>query len=269
MTGYRYAIMRFVPDASRQEFMNVGVVVTSDNADPIVRVLPAAESHSRAKCLGYAGDLKFLQAIERNVHSWGSAAQANLSEASHEWGGTIRFSDLHGALHDDPADLCNELFDRYVALPTSSRRSSSERDRHFARRVVRDSLRARLPGESVKATPLVPGKVEQHRFDVGIQNGQLLHAVAALSFDIKTERLLAAEVDACAWAIADVRDADGTLPISVITVGNSQRKLLARAESVYDQLGAKVVSEAQIHDWAVGLGAEVGPKLRQSRTPAT
>lgn len=268
MTGFRYSVVRFMPDPTRQEFMNVGVVVAQDSHGPLVRLASAAESISRAKCLGYSGGFDFLDAIKSDVLGWGTNATSALAMASHEWGGTVRFSEVRGVLHDDPAALCDDLYQRYVESPsTRALRSPHVRDRNFARRMVRDSLRSYLPKDVVKASTAVAGRVESHKFDAAVQNGSLLHAVSALSFEIKTERLLAAEVDACAWGISDVRDAQPNLPITVVTLGRTQRKLLARAEAIYTSLGARVVGETNLDQWALGIEAQVRPHLRQTASP--
>lgn len=262
MTGFRYAVLRYMPDATRQEFVNVGIVVTPEDAPPVVKMMTSSQSN-RIKCLGHSGDMTFLLAVQRDLKGWGPAAYDTLAEASREWGGTVRVSEVHGALHESPNRLCDELYDRYVGSSVKAPRDSV-RDRNTAKRLVRESLRAVLPKESVKPNPRLDGSVEQHRFDVGVINGSLLHVISALSFDIKTDRLLAAEVDACAWAIADVRTVAPSLPISVVTLGDSQQKLLSRAESVYQSLGAQVVPEEQMGPWARGIEAELSDKILQT-----
>lgn len=263
MKGYRYAVMRFMPDAERQETVNVGIVVAPEGARPIVKVIGQGDGR-RLSALGYHGSTAFLGELQKDILRWGWGASSSLERAQKEWGGTVRFSELRGALHTDPGALCDELYARYVGGPNATPFAGVRRDRNMAKRVARDGLRRRLPPEVVSTNQAVPGKVESHRFDLGIRNGHLLHVVAALSFDIQTTRLLTAEVDACAWAISDVREVDRTIPISVVTIGGTQRKLLDRTRSICNSLGAKMVPEAGVPAWAKDVERELGPALKQA-----
>lgn len=264
MTTYRYAVVRLVPDELRQEFVNVGVVVAPLSGPAVTQFARSSESR-RLKALGYEGDFEMLHSVERDILAWGDEASEYLSEASLSWGGALRFSEVSAARHETPTALLRELYSRYVER-SSDGSSAPTRDRRYARRVVRGALRAVLPAEAVTNSPVIPGSVETHKFDAGVKNGKLLHAVTTMSFDIKTERVLAGEVDAGAWSIADVRAQNPKLPISVVTIGQSQRKLLHRARDIYSQLGAAVIAEKDVKDWAEDVRKEVHPHLVQAST---
>lgn len=262
-TTYRYAVVRLVPDEIRQEFVNVGVVIAPMHGHAYAQFAPKSEAR-RLTSLGYEGDFETLLSVERDILAWGDRAAMYLEEASQSWAGTLRFSELGAARHETPRDLLAELYARYVERTGSPHASPASRDRREARKIVRDALRAVLPAEAVQKRPIVPGTVETHKFDAGVKNGKLLHAVTTLSFDIKTERVLAGEVDAGAWSIADVRDGNPSLPISVVTIGRSQAKQLNRAKDIYAKLGATIVKEDELGDWAKEVSDEVRPHLAQS-----
>jgi hypothetical protein len=83
-----------------------------------------------------------------------------------------------------------------------------------------------------------------------------------MSFDAPTQAdALQTEIDVCAWAITDVRTADVTLPISVVTIGSGSR--LDRA-AMYEALGARLIREPHIEEWARGVASEVGPLLTRT-----
>jgi hypothetical protein len=77
-------------------------------------------------------------------------------------------TELRAALHDNPRKLCEELYNRYIANPRTRRRAAY-RDRGIARRTVTKALRARLPREAVEPHVKVPGRYEEHKFDLGLR----------------------------------------------------------------------------------------------------
>jgi hypothetical protein len=258
MTAYQFAVLQYMPDAIRQETINVGVAVAIPGAACAeVRVLKQPDA-ARLKWLGVKDDIEFLRQIagdlrEPAVPTGGTAADA-LVLAHTDWGGTIRVSELRAALHDDARELCDELYQRYVANPRTRRRSEY-RDRGTARRQVRKALRERLPKESVQPAVQVNGRFEEHKFDLGVGNGQLLHAIATFSFDLQDSAALQTEVDACAWAISDVRTVTH-LPITVVTIGGTTQQL-DRTQAMYETLGARLIREANIDRWARGMASEL------------
>lgn len=121
----------------------------------------------------------------------------------------------------------------------------------------------RLPKERVQRKPRIKGRFEAHRFDFGLGNGRILHLVSTFSFEVpnRDKDTLQTEVDACAWAINDVRAVEvgiSITPITVVTIGESQRSLLDDAESMYESLGARLVREPYIDDWARAVASEIG-----------
>ncbi len=262
MTAYQYAVLQYVPDPVRQESVNVGVVVAipgSGSAE--VRVLKRPDA-ARLKWLGFKDDVNFLHDVAEDLSQPrvppGATAADVLASAHTEWGGTIQVTELRAALHDDPHDLCEELYSRYVANPRTHRRAAY-RDRGTARRKVTKALRERLPKEAVAPRVKVQGRYEEHKFDLGLRNGNLLHAIAAFSFEAPDREALQTEVDATAWAISDVHTAAPYLPITVVTIGSGIR--VDRAEQMYRGLGARLIREPHIEEWARGLASELEPVL--------
>lgn len=264
MTAFQYAVLQYMPDPARQECVNVGVVVDipgSDSAE--VRMLKRADA-ARLKWLGVKDEIKFLDDLAEDlshprVPQGGSVADA-LDRAHTDWGGTIRVTALRAALHEEAHDLCEELYARYVANPRA-RRHPTYRDRRTARRKVTAALRGRLPREAVQPRVSVPGRFEEHKFDLGLRNESLLHAISAFSFESPDREAQQTEVDACAWAISDIRQVSAHLPITIVTIGSGMR--VDRAEQMYQGLGARLIREPNIEEWARGLASELEPLLGQ------
>jgi len=264
MTAFQYAVLKYVPDPARQECLNVGVVVAiPGEATAEVRTLRKTEAN-RLKWLGVKDDIRFLDDLADDlthprVPAGGTAADA-LRRAHTEWGGTIRVSELRAALHDDVEDLCEELYVQYVANPRT-RKPVTYRDRAAARRTVAAALREGLPKEAVQTRVTVPGRYAPRKFDLGIGNGTLLHAIATFSFEASND-VLQTEMDACAWAIRDVHKMTPGLPVTVVTIGTGRRT--DAAEQAYQDVGARLIREPHIEEWARGVTSELEPVLRHT-----
>jgi Protein of unknown function (DUF3037) len=263
MTAYQFAVLQYVPDPVRQESVNVGVIVAAPGASTAeVRILKTQDT-ARLKWLGFKDDVGFLHDVAddlaRPTVANGVTISDVLTTAHQQWAGTIRVTELRAALHDDPRDLCEELYGRYVANPRTRRRPAY-RDRRAARRKVTTALRGQLPREAVKPQVKVPGHYEAHPFDLGLYNGHLLHAIAAFSFEAPDRETLQTEVAACAWAITDVRAHSPYLPITVVTIGSGSR--VDHAERMYGGLGARLIREGHIDEWARGVASELEPVLK-------
>jgi hypothetical protein len=265
--AYQFALLLYMPDAIRQEQLNVGVAVAlPDSPHAIVRTMRKSEA-ARLKWLGFKDDLSFLSDVREDLSEVRGRTSVDALRAAHQsWGGTIRVSDLRGALHSDPKMLCDELYVRYVANPRT-KAEPGYRDRGVAKRRVSMILKRNLRSDAVRPKVAVPGLYDTHRFDYGLQNGQVLGAITVLSFDAADRRKeLQTEIDACAWAISDVRQSEerGDLDITVVTIG-PESEPLARAEKIYNHLRVPLIRESEIDSWA-GKVADKYPTLRPVAT---
>lgn len=258
MTAFQYAVLQFVPDPARLESINVGVIVADPaSGTPAVRTLKKADA-ARLKWLGASDDIGFLTDIADDLsqpRDGAAATIALLTAARQQWNSTLRVSELRAALHEDAEELCEELYNRYVANPRT-KRHAAYRDRGAVRRRVTNAFRVLLPKEAVRPQVKVRGNLDTYKFDVGLGNGHLLHAVTTLSFEAPRENLQT-DVDASAWAIQDVHAAEPKLPVTVVTFGSSGR--LEAAERIYRQVGARLVYEAQIDEWVRGTASQLQP----------
>ena len=90
-------------------------------------------------------------------------------------------------------------------------------------------------------------------------------ALAALSFELPDVALLKKSLDATAWGVADVLEHNPDLPIGVVALppvqgGDAYRKALdafERARKIFDGLGAKLLGEGELEQWAIPLTSRV------------
>jgi hypothetical protein len=102
--------------------------------------------------------------------------------------------------------------------------------------------------EVVERDVTLRGRLEEHQFDYRIANGAARELIRALAVETEDRDASNKEVDALAWAIDDVRQAGEDVPIDVVGVGNE--RILERAQRIYDGLGAALVREDEIDEWA-------------------
>jgi hypothetical protein len=270
----KFSIVRYVPDPTRGEQLNVGVVVTCKSPPFFGSRFLRAQQTGRLRSLGSDKDFDFLKdlaaefrasrVIPERVPLRGLAGPwtlDSLERAATNWANTIQFSEPRAAIHKSPGVLLDDLYKRYVT--TLRRRSQVEHGRRWIKGKVSRTLRHavlqnfpdRDPRQVVQSNAKVSGKFEDHSFDYGLANGRLVHLIQALSFGVQSREALRVEIDATAWAIDDVRRARNKTPITVATAGNG--KLLEGTTKMYEALGAVVVRETEFDGWLESLSKEL------------
>jgi hypothetical protein len=269
---YEYSIVRYVPEPTRGEQLNVGVVVTAKDDSYFGARFVGRRDVTRLRRLGFTEDFGFLQDLAEEIEAANTGAQlpinqqritarwnaAAVASAAREWANTIQFSELRGAVEADPAHLLDSLFTRYVSVRHEKRRRA--RDRRWIKRKVTMSLREGLaaaaqdPDEVLHHGERVAGAHDSHVFDYALVNGEIQHLIETLSFEAGDRQLRKTQADAVAWAIDDLRQAKQSAPISVATIGSG--KLLDDAQRVYESLGAAVVREDELDPWLDELPRE-------------
>jgi hypothetical protein len=115
---------------------------------------------------------------------------------------------------------------------------------------------------NLRRNEVVEGSLDAHEFDVALANGSPKLGVLAMSFELRSPNELSREVGANAWTIDDVTNALD-LEIAVVALPpRSQSKTYDHAVNLFESLGADVVPEPEIDDWASDVAHEVYPELR-------
>jgi hypothetical protein len=257
-------VLQYVPDAVRDERINVGILVAGHEERFFRGRLLSKNEWGRLRRLGYDTDFRFLSDLQREFAAAAlDDAQLpdtvdavwtpdRMRQASTEWGGTIQVTAPRPVTHDRPAVLVTELYARFVADPATPRRRA--RDRRWINKRIRTGIRhevqMRRPtvdlGEYLKPQAKVQGAIEEHAFDFMLMNGHPIELMKSLSLESVQDRART-EVDAIAWAIADLAKAKFETPVTVIAIGEG--KLLDIAEHTYNELGATLVREPGIDAW--------------------
>jgi DUF3037 family protein len=271
----RYCIVRYVPNPLTEERINVGIIAY-DDAQVRVRFL---ERWNRVR--HFAGrDITFLRELARDLEAavgeqrllavgsdpitlHGSA----IERMAAKWINLVQLSEPRASLA--PVDqVLNEMTALFLAEGQEHPREF--RDHRYARRYlqqgVRRALEQRLDPTQVTALlggTTVRGSHQEHSFDIVIANGATYGAGSGLSFEApEVTKGLQMTADALAWSIDDVHQREPRLPLAVAVLPPARatpdsRRLYSQSVRIYRELGAEVLSPAQITAWARKIAAKL------------
>jgi hypothetical protein len=125
-----FLIIRYVPDAVKDEFINIGVVVLSDTAG--FADLRFTRDWRRVRCLDPAADLEMLQAIEaelrERLRAGGADRQRILHLLNDSFANAVQVSSPKALLTDAPEQELSRLAELYLeSARHGSKRESSGR----------------------------------------------------------------------------------------------------------------------------------------------
>lgn len=261
-----FTVVQYVPDPVREERVNVGVIVMADGEihSKFVR------NWSRVRLLG-GEDLSFLRNFAKQVGGSTSPQLAlpgvgsltltpeDIRQMSSRWLNSIQLTEPRASLLSAD-ELLQDVARRYLIERPSPRHSY--RDRRKAAQLAFQSLDRAVKQQerevSVERNQRVKGELDEHVFDVTLTNGHLALAAHGLSFEGPHRVDLTREVDATKWAVDDVRKAASDIPIAIIALPPKKgSKAFSEATRVFEDLGATVVVEDEVFDWAETQAGEL------------
>ncbi len=209
-----FFLLRYVPDAVKNEFVNIGVVVTGDDGFAEVRF---TRDWRRVRCLDPDADVDVLAAMEEAIRgqlkNGGRGELLRFIEES--FSNTVQAAPATACLADDPAEELERLAEMYVE---TARR---ERAREAAgRQVILGQMRDAFERAGVWTLMRKRIAVSQYtrsgdplKLDCGYRpNGviKLFHAVS-LASDVDAAKVLAFSYPQIADGIARVEKAKSEL----------------------------------------------------------
>jgi Protein of unknown function (DUF3037) len=218
---YDFSVVRFVPDAVRGEFVNIGVIVGSDQtAEWTLRL---TDNRKRAQKidvdsrLGHA--LKYVEKMEREIEEYRDAiedAQAPEMEISAAWLRLLASQSRNVVQLTEPAAVSAEsihdalefVFDQFVLEAESQRAKFIPRSTAVAR--IADAYRQlNLTGDHVVRRPRVHGPKYADTFDFVVGNGRAVQLAQAFSFAVSGQESVIERVKSWSWTVKDIRENGG------------------------------------------------------------
>ncbi len=122
-----FALLRYVPDAVKNEFVNVGLVLLPAGGQPELRF---THDWSRVRCLDPQADLELLESLESDLraklHDLNGDRDFILRRMQDSFSNALQPTEFKACLADSPAEEADELARLYLErrLPEQQRRGA-------------------------------------------------------------------------------------------------------------------------------------------------
>ncbi|MFV2045175.1 MAG: DUF3037 domain-containing protein [Anaerolineales bacterium] len=267
--GSKYSIIQFSPNAISGERINIGAIAF-DEESVLVNFV---SNWKRVKSFARA-DVTFLKHLAQEMRhltsdqlllpgtELGPKLNGQLIERmASSWANSIQHTTPRSSLKSTE-ELLPSISARFLTQPVTQERSY--RDRRSAASVARTSLQKALEEKTGKENAEkflhtqgeIKGIYGPHVFDVVIANGSPSIAVQGVSFELPEATQLDQLVDAVAFQVFDIREANQELALGILalppTSGSHPRakRIYKRAVRTYEGLNAEVVEESNAETWA-------------------
>lgn len=271
-----YSVVQYVPDPIAGERINIGVVAFGDG---MVLSRFAEGWELRAKRFGKEGDISYLREFVEQVQSadktmfldfWGEqrVSEADIRRMSDEWRGSIQLTKPRAST-ETPLALLKGVAEKFIRAKYSLAPFRTRlQGTHAATWALRGAIDAMVGGKDdlerlVHRNVPIEGRLDHHEADVGIKNGTLLHGTWVLSFDIGDSIKVEHDVKRTLWTVDDIRKVNKKLPISVLMLlpkHHPNDDVMHDAKRMFDSLGAEVVEEGSLMNWAKSTVEHVLPQ---------
>jgi hypothetical protein len=186
MTKCSFFLVRYVPDAVKNEFVNIGVVLMPPAGDPELRF---TRDWARVRCLDPQADVEMLEALESDLRSQMHDAHGDrdalLRRMQDSFSNALQPSEFKACLAESPVAEADELARIYLERPPrrrareiSSRQAIHQRMRSEFERVGAWELMWRDIPASRFTRPGDPLKI-----DAGYATGETIKMFHALSLE--------------------------------------------------------------------------------------
>lgn len=286
MPKYQYSIIRFVPSPVRGEFVNLGLLLGSDQTGEWW--IDVVGSRSRATKLDDDGVLPFvatdIQRLQSLVESYSdpdllspeiTISEQWLSELSRDSQNQLQFSKPNSVIGETIEEAFEKLWGLLVVEPIPTKRQSMTKATVTARYVTALE-RLQLHSGNLKRRARLETSRTHTNIDVAVHNGVVKDITQCWSLQIKAAEPLLNEIKAWGWTIKTLRDQGGkifsdnkeiTVPhdvrVGVIYAPTDDTDLKDEAFEVFTD--SKIAADCVSVD-DVGMHAEAAAKLVSNQT---
>lgn len=219
--SFQFSLIRFVPDPARGEFVNIGAVAGSDDAQEWE--LRLVSNLSRAKALDDRGVLskafEYAAGLEDHISALDALPATGASEPisselirqrSKEMHNVVQFSTPAPVAADSAEAALELVFDQLVL--DEARKSFPFEKKHRAQGAARRAYRVHdVPAGAVRERAPIRSGVFDGVFDFAVHNGRTVQLAQCWSFQLPNQTDLAEQVKAWSWLVHEVRQAGGEL----------------------------------------------------------
>jgi hypothetical protein len=221
---YVYSVIRFVPDPSRGEFINVGAIAGSEESSEWE--IRQIENPVRARGLDDHGTLdavwSFIDRVGHEIDDFEHATTTLLGpnrELSEEWleelhrrhRNIVQLSPPVPVIAESASEALERVFNLMVEDP--ARLTFPFIKKHRALAAVRTAFRSHDIEKGLNYFERVIVEVAQHRerLDFAVANGRALQLTQTWSFQVPNQDALSEQVKAWGWTMRRIREDGGAL----------------------------------------------------------
>lgn len=187
-----YFLLRYVPNAVREEFVNIGLVMTESGEDSGgFAGMHFTRDWRHARCLDPSVDVDLLEGLGREMEQRLENAQQRavlLHEMMDSYSGAVQLSSMRYCVAEDPARELKELASRLVEIPAAWSVEQARSPRTSGRKWIHGGMTSAWRSAGVwdfleKDLPAAPytNETDKFTFDFGYVFGnevKLFHAVS-------------------------------------------------------------------------------------------
>lgn len=253
----RFFLLRYVPDAVKNEFVNIGVVLFPPDGQPELRF---TRDWSRVQALDPLADTELLEAFRAELSDRENQEQI-LSRIEDSFSNVLQASESRGCLTTSPTQEADELARIYLDAPRrSTARAKSARQailqsmqREFQREGVWQSMRTNIPVSQYTRSgdPL--------EIDCGYRASSLVkmfHATA-LRTDVNAAKILAFSYSDLAEGIRKAEGVQAHLT-AVVEDGLAREEEMGFALDTLERYGIHIASVSDLPNLARMAAREIG-----------
>jgi len=219
--SFQFSLIRFVPDAARGEFVNIGAVAGSDDTGEWE--LRLVSNLRRAKSLDDRGRLPqalaFAAGLEDHisgelqlVEPVAPMSKEFLRQSATDLQNLVQLTPPAPVAADSPEQALELIFDQLIQ--DAGRRSFPFEKKHRAVAAARHAYRSHDEFRgAVKERAEVRSGAFDATFDFAVHNGRAIHLVQCWSFQLPNQTDLAEQVKAWSWVVHELRDKGGNLEL--------------------------------------------------------
>ena len=254
LKNLEFFLLRYVPDAIKDEFVNIGVVVLEPDANGQGFVdVRFTQDWRRVRCLDPQADVEILQALEADVRRQLTDAQGRafiMQKLEDSFSNLIQLSPSKAVLAEDPVRELAALASLYLESPLpAAKRAASGRQAilgHMTQAFETAGI-LRLMLHNIAAAPYTkPG--DPFKFDYGYPVGNEIKLLQAVSLKAGVDQAvaLAARFPGIARAIHGKRGTDAHLLAVVDDDLESSREEIGFALGMMEENRIRIARAAEM-----------------------
>jgi len=218
-----YSVLRFVPDSTRGEFVNIGAIVGSDELEEwelrtvenLRRARRIDENHILHKVFSIINDIggefdQFLEASEESIPSPVRIDEKWLQQFYEDSLNVIQLSKPAPLLADDISLAMQRVFDEFIVDP------AYKKMRVITKQAAFSSIKSAYSKNNISGSNLIERaalitKRQSGQLDFVVANSRALQLTQAWSFQIQGHDDLYEQIKSWAWTIHDLRLSGGSV----------------------------------------------------------